>query len=180
MAPSLPASPPRPGAVPDAPGEILLEAYIPYLVNRVAVRLIKNATPRFTALGLTVAEWRILMAVRENPAIRFGALRQITSLEPPTLSRLIAALCRRRLLLRRIDATDSRAIAVSLTEAGQALVTRSLPWGHEVEDKILRGLTPAQTALLRQLLVQLHRNLAAADDAGPPPRRSKSARRRAS
>jgi MarR family transcriptional regulator, organic hydroperoxide resistance regulator len=178
MPPSTPSAAKRHGIESAEPRCVVLEEYIPYLVNRIAVRLIKNAAPHFKALGLTVAEWRILMAVRENPAIRFGALRVLTSLEPPTLSRLIGALCRRRLLLRRIGASDNRAIEVSLTDAGHALVTRSLPWADEVEDGILRGLAPAQVTLLRQILGQLHLNLAPDEDARVPPRRGRDKPRR--
>lgn len=138
---------------------ISIDDYIPYLVNRVAVRLIKNATPHFRGHGLSVPQWRVLLALWERERMTFGELASITSVEPPTLSRLLDLMQNDGLCRRRRNKSDSRVVYLSLTAAGRQLFEETIPWANDVERNLLKGLSKAQVAGLRAMLVTMFENV---------------------
>ncbi len=75
-----------------------IESYVPYLVNRAATAMLNYSAPEFEKFGLTVPQWRILLTLWHHRECRFGDLATLTSIEPPTLSRLITALVAAKLV----------------------------------------------------------------------------------
>ncbi|MFT4297295.1 MAG: MarR family transcriptional regulator [Micropruina sp.] len=72
--------------------------------------------------GATLArlEYLILARLYREGAMRAGDLAHIEGLDPSTLSRRVAALVDRELLLRETDPDDRRAQQLQLTDAGRA------------------------------------------------------------
>jgi len=138
---------------------IRIEEYTPYLLNRVAMKMVKRSAKRFENLRLSVPSWRILFAVREYESCGFGELMTLTSIEPATLSRLINQLHRRKLVRREKPPSDNRSLKISLTPAGIKLFDRSLPFAHEVETALLEGGSKTEARILRKTLVRLYDNL---------------------
>jgi DNA-binding MarR family transcriptional regulator len=138
---------------------ISINSYIPTLVNRVAGAALKGASNEFAKRGLTVPKYRILLTVAEYDKIHFRELAKLTSVERPTLSRLLDEMESVGLLRRRPDPDDSRSINVSLMPPGRALLEGTTEWALEVEKDILNGISSAGAQLLRRLLVQMFENL---------------------
>ena len=138
---------------------IRIEEYIPYLLNRVAMNMVKRGAKRFENLRLSVPSWRILFALREHESCGFGELVTLTSIEPATLSRLIGQLHRRKLVRREKPPSDNRSLKISLTPAGIKLFDRSLPFAQEVETTLLEGVSKTEARTLRKTLVRLYDNL---------------------
>lgn len=145
----------------DAPAclPISIEGYLPYLINSIAIKLTKAAGPRFAAFDLTIPKWRILLTVYEHGMLRFRDLALLTSIEPPTLSRLLNLMQGDGLCRRRRGRSDNRSVMISLTNAGRQLFERTIPWATTVEEGLLAGLDDADTAALRQLLARIYQNL---------------------
>ena len=137
---------------------ISVNTYIPTLVNRVADAALKGAAAEFASRGLTVPKYRILLAVAEYQNVQFRDLAKLTSVEPPTLSRLLDEMQSAGLLRRRRDPNDSRSINISLKASGRALLDGTTDWALEVEKDILRGISSAEAQLLRSLLVRIFQN----------------------
>lgn len=107
------------------------------------------------ACGLAINEFDVLLYLRSHARepVRIGALLEAVPLSQPALSRLVARLEARGLLARSEAAGDGRAVAVSLTEAGAALIDRALLIHARVVHETLIDKLPEteRTALLRTL-----------------------------
>src|SRR5208282_6365190 len=77
-----------------------LASYLPYLVNRIGVRLAGAFGKELAAYGITLPMWRVLAALRHRGSQRVGRLAAATSIEVSTLSRLLAGMDRRGLVRR--------------------------------------------------------------------------------
>ena len=142
-----------------------LQHYLPYLLNRCALRIVDRFTEELRDFGISLAMWRSLAALHHDGAMRLGELAQLTSIEISTLSRTVATLHRRGLVLRDRSDRDARAVRVALTDDGRALTERIIPLALHCEASALAGFAPEEGELLRRLLRRLFANLTAADPA---------------
>jgi DNA-binding MarR family transcriptional regulator len=70
---------------------------------------------------------------------------------------LVGALVERRLVARRRNATDGRAQDLLLTARGRELATRAHRLSLTMESAMLQALSPAEQAMLGELLGKLAR-----------------------
>jgi MarR family transcriptional regulator, transcriptional regulator for hemolysin len=91
-----------------------------------------------------------------------------TLIEPPTLSRLIAALGSKGLVTKTLSDVDARGVLIVPTKKGLALVEQLTPHAFEVENATMAGLTEDEAELFRRLVKRVCANLApfAPDDEG--------------
>jgi DNA-binding MarR family transcriptional regulator len=140
-------------------GDLEIERYVPYLVNRAATAMLNYSALEFDKIGLTVPQWRIMFALWQHRECRFGELAKLTSIEPPTLSRLLNAMTTSRLVKRQRIKTDTRSVNVSLTRAGTALFERTLPFAEDVNGLYVKGISAADLAVLRRALATIYDNV---------------------
>src|ERR1017187_5658719 len=133
-------------------GDLHIESYVPYLVNRAATAMLNYSALEFEKLGLTVPQWRILLTLWQHRECRFGELAKLTSIEPPTLSRLLKAMTKSRLVKRQRIETDTRSVNVSLTSAGTALFEKTIPFAEDVNGLYVKGLSVADLTVLKRAL----------------------------
>ena len=76
-------------------------------------------------LGLTHPQYLVMLALWEHESVSGRELSRLLQLDPGTLSPLLKRLEASGLLLRRRNAQDERALAVTLTEKGRALRQRA-------------------------------------------------------
>jgi DNA-binding MarR family transcriptional regulator len=107
--------------------------------------------------GLTASEGAALAALERAGALPVGRLAAALGRHKSNASRIVRALARRRLVRRRRDAADRRAVVVELTAAG-AEVQAALRAGSEARCAALLERLPARA---RGELVELARALAA-------------------
>jgi DNA-binding MarR family transcriptional regulator len=136
-----------------------IESYVPYLVNRAATAMLNYSAREFEQFGVTVPQWRILLALWHHPECRFGELATLTSIEPPTLSRLLNAMTESKLVKRSPTAADSRSVTVSLTAAGRAFYKKTIPFADDVNAQYTKGLTRTEIAVLRRALAKIYQNV---------------------
>ena len=156
----------------DAQFELL--DYVPYLINRVAVGMVKYFASDLKHYRLNVQKWRIIAAILSHSACRFGDLAKITSIEAPTLSRIVARMQRDGLVRCRPLASDTRTFLASLTPKGRARANRVLPRAYAAEAAMVEGLSPADIASFNRTLHVMYENLGR-----PHPSFDKPKRRRA-
>ncbi len=132
---------------------------LPYLLNRVGVRMGELFGRELAADGLTVPIYRVLAALSEGGDQRLTDLNAMTSIEMTTLSRLVATMERRRLVLRRRPKDNLRTVQISLTGTGRALAERLLPRASHYEQTALRDLGAQESETLKATLVAVYRNL---------------------
>ncbi len=144
---------------PRAVQALALGDYLPYLVTRISTKLLKNATPSFSSHGLTVPQWRLLVALWEHENLRPVDIADITSIERPTLSRLLESMRRAGYLRRKRVQADNRSVEISSTEAGRNIVVKTLPWALEVENQALKGMRKSDVRALRRMLKLMYENI---------------------
>ena len=146
-------------AVIEKADESFLSSYLPYLLNRVAMEMLRGADEKFSRFGLSVAKWRTLAVLSDVGSCTFGELVHLTSVEPATLSRMVGGLATAGLVRRRKHPSDARSISISLTSKGAQLFEDTLPWSHEVEDTLVQDLSAAEVRRLKQVLKKVYLNV---------------------
>jgi MarR family transcriptional regulator, organic hydroperoxide resistance regulator len=146
--------------MPNHPQGLDLNEYLPYLINRVgSIMALRFGEDILAPVGLSIAMWRVLVALSSTGEQRHTDLAALTSIEVSTLSRIVTRLVRMGLVARAPSKTSGREVAVALTERGRDLVHRLIPFGLQYEMIANSGLSNQEIATLRHLLRRIYRNL---------------------
>ncbi len=136
-----------------------LADYLPYLLNRAGSRIATAFTQEARQHGLTLPMWRVLAALNQRDGQMVGELAAITSIEISTLSRVLDQMQNKRLILRRRDTSDQRAVSVWRMTAGVAATNRLLPTALRYEHAALAGFNAQDAVKLKRMLRRLYANL---------------------
>ena len=101
--------------------------------------------------GLTINEFETLVFLNEagERRLRLGDLSEAVQLSQPALSRLVMRLEQQGLIGRADADDDRRAVCISLTDRGAALLERATPFQREVLERLLSSrMTAAEQAAL--------------------------------
>ena len=132
---------------------------------------VANLQQKGCCSGVTLAQCLVLLEIEEHAGQTLRELSSRLRLDDSTLSRTVQGLVQKKLLERRQDEEDRRAIRLQLTSAGMA-VCRSI---HTENDaycrRVFRRISPARRrAVLRnfEILVQAYLDDEAASAGGSP------------
>lgn len=140
--------------------KLKLESFLPYRLNRAAA----VASRQFSAIyrnefNLTVPEWRTLATLGQFGAATATEIGEHSAMHKTKVSRAVAALQRRRWLVRNSDEHDRRIEHLSLSTAGITAYRRLAPKMRRFEEDLLGQLDPQDQASLAQGLDALERAL---------------------
>ncbi|MFN5999246.1 MAG: MarR family winged helix-turn-helix transcriptional regulator [Paracoccaceae bacterium] len=142
----------RPSEPPSSLGDIGLQNFAPYLMNRIMGRYNAGFREELTGLGLTTPKARALAVLSVVEAPLIGELAVYTVTEQSTLSRALDQLQADGLIRRQTDPDDSRATRVTITEAGRAVFADLWPHMASAEDRMFRDIPePERQAFLTTL-----------------------------
>jgi len=133
--------------------------YVPYLLNRATLAILPLFTPILKEHDLSLAGWRILAALHKSNVLRVRELLHITGLEPPTLSRTLAGLEQRKLVVRTPSDTDARGVLVEATPEGIALADALIPHAIAMQKEALHDFSADEAAFLVRLLKRIQQNV---------------------
>ncbi len=121
--------------------------------------MMRQFRPMLAQHDMTEQQWRVLraLAASELP-LDVGEIADATFLLGPSLSRILANLEGRNLLLRRAGETDQRRSAISLTADGRALFERIAPESEEIYGLIERSFGEDRLSELISLLAELEKS----------------------
>lgn len=133
-----------------------LEGFLPYLLNQAAEATSKSFHASYKSeYGLTRSQWRVLANLGKFGSMTAGHICRIAHIEKTKVSRAVAALESRNLLVRAKAPDDGRAEILSLTTTGRSVFS-SLGQRANAYDRLLRDeLGPEAAAQLEALLRQL-------------------------
>jgi len=106
-------------------------------------------------LGLRKAEFSLLVLLAANGPSVPKRLAQALAVTAPKLTLLVDALATRGLVRRESNPADGRSSHVVLTDKGQRLAASSMSAAVPMEQELLARLTPAEHAMLIELLDKL-------------------------
>jgi len=112
-------------------------------VTRLARKLRQEAEP-----GITPSLLVALSSIDRAGAMTIGELCAVEQVQPPTMTRIVAALVDAGLVAREPDLADRRVAWVRVTPDGAKLLQRSRRRKDEYLAKHLRHLEPGELAIL--------------------------------
>ena len=140
-------------------GQIGLQQFAPYLMNRIMGRY--NATLRddFRKRGMTIPQVRTLAVLSVTDGVAVNDLSVYTVIEQSTLSRTLDALEVQGLVRREPGDTDNRVRKVFLTDEGRAEFNRAWPAMHDAFETMFDGIDDAEYSALTVILQKMLRNI---------------------
>jgi DNA-binding MarR family transcriptional regulator len=118
-------------------------------VSRLARRLRAERLAKGLEPGLSDTQLAALAALERHGQMTPGELADHEKVQPPSMTRVIAALEERGLVMRGPHATDRRQVVLTVTESGRTVVEQSRKLREAWLARRLRELTPQERATLR-------------------------------
>lgn len=140
------------------------ESNVGFLLHDVSRLLRARFDQRAQALGLTRAQWRVLVHLGARQGINQKALAEILELDTVTLSRHVDRLEASGWLERRRDPNDRRAWLIFLCEKARPTLARMEELAREVQADALRALSEADRKRLVGMLVGIKADLLAVEE----------------
>jgi len=140
-------------------GELGLENYAPYLMNRIMGRYNAALREEMAALGLTTPQMRALAVLSVVDGILIRELAVYAVVQQSTLSRALEALTRDGLIRRTVDPDDSRATRLFLTDAGRDAHVRLWPHMSGAYEAMFKGISDADKSAFTRTLQTMLRNI---------------------
>lgn len=140
------------------PNGILLDDYLPYLMNRVIAQANAKLAAKLADLGLTFQNWRVLLVLSQRGALPVMELARQTVVPQSTLSRVLARMERDGLVARSGGNGDGRVVEVRLSDAGMAAFEKAFPLSVEEEERLLAGFTAAERRAILGVLKRMRVN----------------------
>jgi DNA-binding MarR family transcriptional regulator len=106
---------------------------------------------------ITPEQYGILVLLREEQGLSQKEIGDVLFKDKPNISRMLDALERKRLILRR--SSDRRSFAIFLTEEGQMLAEAIFPLKKQLEEKALSGLLARELEALESTINKIYRNI---------------------
>ncbi|MBL8550529.1 MAG: MarR family transcriptional regulator [Hyphomonadaceae bacterium] len=136
--------------------KLRLSTFLPYRLsiasNAVSKAIAAAYTERFR---LSIPEWRLIAILHEVEDATQQDLVRATLMDKVAVSRAAQMLEENRLVARRQDARDGRALRIRLSERGRALYRRIEPTALEYERRLLAAFGKEEIAQLSEMLGRL-------------------------
>jgi len=133
-----------------------LSRYIPYLVRRTSARVDEIIRPQLAAVGLTLEMWRVVISIYVHGPQSLGDLARRTSVNLSTLSRLVGAMERAKLVRRQRVVGNGRTVKIDLLPLGRKRCQGFLPFALALERQITQRFSARELGQLRELLGRLY------------------------
>ena len=124
---------------------------------RLAVMRLARRLRQQTQDPVTPSQISALSVLERHGPITLGELAAFERVQPPTMTRIIAALEEDGLVVREVDAADRRVARVSVSGAGRRLLDRSRSRKTAYLAARMRNLTEDERAVVERALPLLER-----------------------
>lgn len=135
------------------------------LIRRISIKHRAHTAGLLSDLKLHPGQDVILLELAERGPCTQVQLAAAAGCEPPTVTKLVRKLSAAGLVSRGASATDGRAVVVTLTDQGRAVVPDLRALGNSLAEHIVTGLSSTSGEELLTVLEDLERVLRE-----PPPR----------
>ncbi|PJJ97074.1 MarR family transcriptional regulator [Lysobacteraceae bacterium NML03-0222] len=133
-----------------------LDSFLPYrlsvLSNRISQSIARLYAERF---GISITEWRVIAVLGRYSGLSANQVAERTAMDKVAVSRALARLVERGLIVRSTDDDDRRRSVLALSASGKRIHTQIAPLALEMEHKLLAGFDKEERRLLDRLLGKL-------------------------
>jgi DNA-binding MarR family transcriptional regulator len=137
-------------------GEIGLNQFAPYLMNRVVARWNANLADELKALDITTAKMRTLAILAITPSVTINELSVFAVTEQSTMSRTLDSLEEQGYIRRQARPDDMRVRDVTITEEGRTAFETLWPTMY---DSLLQMFSGIDEQEYKSFISVLHRVL---------------------
>jgi len=120
---------------------------------------------RASALGVTSAQWRLLLRLSREPGLKQVELAERLDVEPITACRIVDRLEEAGLVERQRDPDDRRAWRLVLTEKAQPILNRLRALAEEMSGEAFAGMSGEEVEAMRGKLARIRENVCRAEAA---------------
>lgn len=132
------------------------DGYLGYLLRQAAAVARQAMEHTLADLGVTAPQFLVLTLVKAYPGHAAAEIARLAYVTPQTMTVIVRNL-ERDGLVRRTPPERGRAIGLTLTEAGVALLAQCRIRTAELERTMSAGLSADEDAVIRRWLVQVAR-----------------------
>ena len=140
-------------------GEIGLDRFAPYLLNRITARWNGDLSAELKEHGLNTVQMRTLAVLSIMSGATVNELSVLTVTEQSTMSRSLDGMERDGLIDRLPRRDDMRVREVHVTEEGREAFRRFWPTMHASFERMFDGVSEAEYATLTRLLNRVLKNI---------------------
>jgi DNA-binding MarR family transcriptional regulator len=143
-----------PATADEAP--LKLEEFLPYQLAVVA-SLVSQALSRVYArrYRIGVPEWRVLVTLGQHRVLTGKAIGAVTLMHKTKVSRAVAVLEKRKLLVRKANRADMRESFLTLTRPGRVMYEEVAPHALDFNRRLTDILTPGDREAFHRALAQI-------------------------
>ena len=120
---------------------------------------------RASALGVTTAQWRLLLRLSREPGLKQVELAERMDVEPITACRIVDRLEEAGLVERQRDPDDRRAWRLVLTAKAEPILNRLRALAEEMSGEAFAGMSIDQVDAMRGKLARIRENVCRAEAA---------------
>ena len=142
-----------------------LDRSLGFLLNDVSRQMRSRFDRQARALGLTRAQWRVMMFLRRHEGARQNELAALLEVENVTLGRHIDRLEESGWVERRPDPADRRAWRLFLAAKSMPMLDKLAVFLIETRETALRGFSAKEREKLIETLIRMKTNLVNTGDA---------------
>lgn len=144
-------------------GEIGLNHFVPYLLNRISARWNANLQEVLRPFDMTTMKMRILAVLSVMPGLTINELAVHAVAEQSTMSRTLDAMEEQRLIRRQPRAGDMRVREIYITEEGRNLFGKIWAPMYEMYTHLFDGVDETELRAMIGTLHKVLRNIRAQD-----------------
>ncbi len=131
-----------------------------HLVRDAAKGLTRALQMRLTEHSVGFGHWAFLRILWEKDGVTQRELSEQAGVMEPTTFSALKAMEKRRYIVRKRYAGDRKKVFIFLTPKGRALKAKLVPLAVEINEIAVRGVSTADVAIARQMLLRMIQNLA--------------------
>ncbi|GAA2083135.1 MarR family transcriptional regulator [Actinomadura alba] len=117
---------------------------------RISIARLSRRLRAQSTSGLSITQQAALAAVERHQSMSPRQLAEHEKVQPPSMTRVIAALEEQNLLVRTPHPTDGRQVVLNVTDQGRELLKEQRRRKQAWLSQRLEELTPEERAVLRQ------------------------------
>jgi hypothetical protein len=133
-----------------------LETLLGYNTRRAALTIIGRFMDNMAVYQLRPVDFSVLSLIGHNPGITSRQLCSALNILPPNLVGLLKDIEKRQLIRRSPHTTDGRAMGLSLTPKGAALMQEAEATALDSDLSAAAALSPSEIKTLTRLLQKIY------------------------
>ena len=133
-----------------------LQSLLGYNARRASLAIIEQFHIDMASFDLRPVDFSVLSLIRHNPGITSRQLCHALNIQPPNMVVFLKSFEKRKLVEREPHPTDGRAMGLTLTESGEALMQAAEKTAKDSGLKASSALTDGERQTLSRLLQKIY------------------------